>query len=51
MAHACLFSVEMHFRSLEFKELHPCAFDDVSKEQLTRSLKTNSMNVDRVECK
>ena len=31
MAHACLFSVKMHFQSLEFKELHPCAFDDVSK--------------------
>ena len=33
MAHsgdACLFSVEMHFRSLEFKGLPPGVFDNAS---------------------
>ena len=47
-----LFSVKMHFRSLEFKGL-PQGVDDRSnsKEQATTGLKTNSMNVNHVEYK
>ena len=29
--HACLFSVKTHFRSLEFKGLPPCAFEEKNK--------------------
>ena len=38
MAHsgdACLFSVETHFRSLEFKGLPPCVFDDARNKKRT----------------
>ena len=57
MAHsgdACLFSVKKHFRSLEFKGLPPGVFlmtRAIKKEQVTTSLKTNSMNIYHVEYK
>ena len=52
---ACLFSVKTHFRSLEFKGLPPCVFDDASNSKKTSyhctSLETNSVNVNHVEYK
>ena len=57
------FLLKTHFRSLEFKWLPPCVFDDASNEkknklprvyncsQGTTSLKTNSLNINHVEYK